>query len=519
MGQKRYHNHEQALESLHENNRLQNLAPGGVYAGFDRIEPVVGTSIKFKHDITGIRRLNADGTADEGPFGIVVSRQGVVIEDDTEFPLTVPFTTALKRIDLIVAQHTHLDSAGGSSMTISRVQGAQAEYPSKPAVSNPAFQVIIGYLFINSPGTHTNTIFYPYSRRMLGGEFPFVKKSDSELRSAIVNDFNTITQPNFYHVATSSASPGNRPNANFNTWLLLVLRHGGVVVQMAWSNTGKAYTRASMLMTGDVVATWSTWASVNNSDVPAADLSGVNAAIGNRTYTEENFVANGESLTTSVDGLDMALQALNEALGVTQSLVTSLQADVSSLLTRFDAVVGGTDVNTIVNSGIYFVKPTSTNPPPGIVNYGWMRVYVDGTNVQQIVDLPEGGMIWRNSSNGGTTWSSWFISRNNTEQVRILTWNMDTTATHLITWVSIGIDPTKLVSLSAMISDDDGDKVLDLVQTGDGSLGGTVVSGQIIVDETDLILARATGGYFDSADYSVTPVGGRGNVYIEYRPF
>ena len=58
--------------------------------------------------------------------------------------------------------------------------------------------------------------------------------------------------------------------------------------------------------------------------------------VGDQQYTEENYVSNDETLTTSVDGLDMALKALSD----TVASVTSVKAIKLSLTSGQVAALG-----------------------------------------------------------------------------------------------------------------------------------------------------------------------------------
>lgn len=517
MGQKRYHNFEQSLESLHENNRLVNLIHPGVYAGYDDMEQVVSTTMKLVHTRSGAFRLNSDANAMQGPFGVVVSTQGTVIEDDTEFSLTVPYVVINPRIDRIVAQHTHLDSPGGSNMVISRIQGTEAVNPVAPPLTNSLIQVTIGYLRVNSSFSHAYTKYIPAPRKTLGGYYPFAK-GEKSIFEAPYMDFNLVIDSGFYWISTTSAAPGNRPAAT-PYWLVLVLRNGDLIHQTAHSaNSGKIWVRTSTSANNDNVIGWTAWQSLNNSDVPSTDFSSVFAAIGTRTYTEQNYVNNGESLTTSVDNLDIALALMNIAIGDIETDLSSVNGAIADLADRFGAAVDAADLNLFVKAGQYFVDSSVSNAPAGNSGGGFLGVFVNDLVIRQRMEFLNGAVWYRSSGTGGSAWTTWTLETYASIQIGIGTWNMSSTGAVVIT---PGINFTKIRQFQVMIRDDADTCYNDLIASGSSTVGANFISGQVIFDTggTDLVLARQAGSIFDSASYDSGAPFNRGYVIIKYIPY
>lgn len=66
---------------------------------------------------------------------------------------------------------------------------------------------------------------------------------------------------------------------------------------------------------GAVLPTYSSTNIVTNNDSLQTAIGDLDAAIGDRTYTDENFITNGQTISVSLDELDQALQDAYDAIG------------------------------------------------------------------------------------------------------------------------------------------------------------------------------------------------------------
>jgi hypothetical protein len=316
MAQLRYHNYRRALASLDEDYRLMGSIAPGVFAGWDRFEVLAGNTIRIFHDVSGRVRTNLNGTL-SNPMGCIVSQQGLFIYEDAPNDVNVDFNAGTQwRVDLLVMSHAFIDSPGGASASYSVIKGAtngDSVAPplwNYPAVSNPALQVPIAYIFVPPASVdHLGTKFQRFDPKNLGGRYNFMKDglvNVPQLDTAMphLNDFNHMIESGMYYTTTLN----NRPTTSSNEWFLMVYRRGVNLVQIAHARTsGKAYVRGST----DTGATWQPWASLNNVDI-STDITNLSNAIGNRVYTENNYLVDGESITTSLDKLDIEVKDLDD---------------------------------------------------------------------------------------------------------------------------------------------------------------------------------------------------------------
>lgn len=306
MAQIRFQNYKRPLISYDENLRLfGSIAPGRI-CGFDTMTIVGGNTLSIAHAITGWVSTNLDGSA-HSIRGITQSRQGNFIHEDAAIQINVDFNaTANDRIDLFVMEHTFLDSPGGAAATYSIIKGVLTG-AQEPALSNSLLQVIVGRFLIKAGAVdHTNTVYEPAEPRMVGGANALTKYSENEIQdgTSIVNpgrvivgaqtlgDFNRLAKTGMFRLITTL----NRPTTDTNEWFVLVMRKGNQVVQLALSKlTGKIYTRSS----ADIGATWQAWQNLNNSDITNL--------IGDLNYASNNFITDGDIVTTALSELDAAI--------------------------------------------------------------------------------------------------------------------------------------------------------------------------------------------------------------------
>lgn len=302
MAQIRFHNYQRPLVSFDENMRALGFVGPGRVCGFDTMSIVGGNTLAIAHTATGVKPTLLDGTG--GTLrGVVQSRQGNFIQEDAAININVDFNVANAndRIDLLIMQHSFIDSVGGAAAVYSIIKGVLTG-AEEPALSDPLTQVLIGKFLIKAAAAnHVNTVYEPVDPFLLGGGFGISKKSDRDVQdiSNLVNpgrivagaqtnsDFNRMTKSGLFRIVTIT----NRPSAFATEWFVLISSFVAFVVQLALSKDGKAYTRCSL----DSGATWTTWEHLNNSD------------LGDLNYSSNTYVTDGDNFTVAIGKLDAAI--------------------------------------------------------------------------------------------------------------------------------------------------------------------------------------------------------------------
>lgn len=311
MAQIRFHNYQRPLVSFDENLRgLGAIHPGRI-CGFDTMAIVGGNTLSVAHTAAGLINTNLDGTA-HAIRGVVQSRQGNFIHEDAAIQVNVDYNVgnANDRIDILVMEHTFLNAVGGAPAVYSIIKGVLTG-AQEPVLSNALTQVLIGKFLIKAgAGDHVNTVYEPVDPKILGGASAVVKFNGEDIQdaSSIINpgrvvvgaqtlaDFNRLTKSGMFAITTTL----NRPTTATNVWLVLVMKRGNQVVQLALDKlTGKTYTRSSQ----DIGATWQAWRNLNPSDLT-----------GDLIYTSNNYIVDGEDLTVTASKLDAAIAAASGGL-------------------------------------------------------------------------------------------------------------------------------------------------------------------------------------------------------------
>lgn len=127
--------------------RLGILEPG-LYRGFDADLSQNDMNLRLRHNVTGATEID-QALATSAPFGVVVTTQGAVVRDDTN-PIILPINTtgAQGRIDTVYLEHYYVTTPGGIAASYGVIQGTPAANPVAPALTNPATQIVLGYLYL-----------------------------------------------------------------------------------------------------------------------------------------------------------------------------------------------------------------------------------------------------------------------------------------------------------------------------------------------------------------------------------
>jgi len=118
------------------------IIDAGLYRGFDPV--LSGTmNMQLNHVTTGYRKTEKDGTLTP-ELGIVITKQGVVINEDAGVSIDFAPTTSQPRIDYVVVEHDYIDVQGGTEAVYRVIQGPDGG--ALPTLDKPNLQVIIGTL-------------------------------------------------------------------------------------------------------------------------------------------------------------------------------------------------------------------------------------------------------------------------------------------------------------------------------------------------------------------------------------
>ena len=330
MAQLRFQNYNRPLVSFDESRRTIGLAIPGVYCGWDRITNIAGNSITISHDLTGVFATEADNSSRIGPLGLAVSNHGVEVYEDSPVVLNVNYNAgnAFVRVDWVIMNHNYLASPGGTPAIYSVVQGQNGiDFGEPVALPNPATHVIIAKIYIPASAANLSAIAYIKKQSPKLGGYGFNKLSEDDIQAwgnqeAVINDLDLVRKTCIVSTYTDTI---NLPIASrFGT--VIVLKKGVYITQLfSDMQNGKSYSRSSV----DGGANWQPWQNLNNSDV-VVDFTPINTQIGSRNYTHQYFVANGQSLTASIDALDIEAESVLNALSTTNTNVTNLSSSIGN---------------------------------------------------------------------------------------------------------------------------------------------------------------------------------------------
>lgn len=464
MGQIRYQNFGRPLVSFDENRRTIGLAIPGVYCGWDKVSSIAGNSVTIAHDQTGVLASKQDNSTLDGPLGLAVSKHGVEIYEDAPVIVNVSnnIGNAFIRVDWLVMSHNYLGTGGGTPASYSIVQGPNgANFAEPSALPNPATQIIIGKFYIPASATDLSGIAYIKAEVPKLGGFGFTKLNEFEIKSwangeAVLDNLNLLVKTGAYSTFSTTS---NSPIAS-RLFSVIVLRKGNNVTQLASDQgNGKVYSRN----TTNLGASWGPWQNLNNADV-VVDFSPINAKIGSQTYTAQNFVTNGQSLTASIDALDIEAEVQLNALSTTNTNVTNLATAIGSR--------NYTQQNVIDNGESITASLDKLD-----IHFGFYPLY------KKLINIGD--------------------------------WDMDSTPTVNI---AHGLTPSKIRSVTAFIRCDVGgpNGVLNLIYAS-GSTAGSGGQPSWSESGSTIDLSRYATGIFDNADYDSTGYN-RGWIIIEYTP-
>jgi len=156
MSQEKFWNWKDDDNTFRLNWQNLTILPYGLYSGFTA-NLQSGMNLILEHEETKVKQ---DLTKSD-PMGVWKSKQGVVITEDSS--ITIPITdgdSSNDRIDLIVGQHRYIKSKGGAAALYVVIQGVPSVNPSKPTLTIPNEQVVLGYLLVPQNSTDLSGAVY-----------------------------------------------------------------------------------------------------------------------------------------------------------------------------------------------------------------------------------------------------------------------------------------------------------------------------------------------------------------------
>lgn len=121
MAQKRFLDYKEEDSTFILNQMYLGILNPGLYRGFEaRLNP--GTTLELHHIDTGIRKVAINGGI-SSMMGCFLTKQGVVVTDDSTIRLVIEPTTTSSRSDSIVANHSYSETKGGTSAHYTVIKG------------------------------------------------------------------------------------------------------------------------------------------------------------------------------------------------------------------------------------------------------------------------------------------------------------------------------------------------------------------------------------------------------------
>lgn len=150
-----YWNYKEEDSTLLLNQFLNGILPPGVYGGFDAV-PFDGSMLLRLSQNNAVEEISIAGTSKK--IGVIKTKQGVIVAEDTQVELLIDPTTTLPRIDIITIQHQYQAVINASIPFYSIIKGTPALNPIPPSLTIPAYQMKIGELRLPANCNVLNTL-------------------------------------------------------------------------------------------------------------------------------------------------------------------------------------------------------------------------------------------------------------------------------------------------------------------------------------------------------------------------
>ena len=138
-----YWNYKEEDSTLLLNQFLNGILPPGVYGGFDAVAFDGSMRLRLSQN-NAVEEISIAGTSKK--IGVIKTKQGVIVAEDSQVELIIDPTTTLPRIDVIIMQHQYQAVINASIPFYSIIKGTPATNPTPPSLTIPAYQMKIGEL-------------------------------------------------------------------------------------------------------------------------------------------------------------------------------------------------------------------------------------------------------------------------------------------------------------------------------------------------------------------------------------
>lgn len=162
---------------------LIGLIDSGRFRGFD---PILngGMSLVLNHNTSGATRVDKTGSL-IGKFGVLSTKQGIIVQEYDTISLPVPTTPAgFYRKGVVVFTHEYVEITGGQEGVYSLIMSADipiGEASAFPPLPNEPFQTILGYLTIPqncTSLTDPDVVYVQGSVPSFANQADFIEKSN-----------------------------------------------------------------------------------------------------------------------------------------------------------------------------------------------------------------------------------------------------------------------------------------------------------------------------------------------------
>lgn len=245
MGQRIFFNWKDDDLSHDINRRTLGLIDAGLYRGFDA-NLIAGLNLELIHSVTGADAVDLSLAA-ETKFGLVITKQGSIVRDDTV--ISLPINNNLSgdpRIDVIYLEHEYLQVVGGVAASYGVVQGTASATPVAPALVSPNKQVILGYLYIpdgttslTDPGViYTKAIAPPFAN---DADIMYLSKNQTSTGHKILKSLSGIYQACTFTPTVPGGNLGTLSVANKGNYFEVPYSNAQEIIITDLTVTGSAF--------------------------------------------------------------------------------------------------------------------------------------------------------------------------------------------------------------------------------------------------------------------------------------
>lgn len=213
MAQKIFLNWKDGLNSFDMNQMFLGMLPAGRYCGFDIMAPST-LNFTLAHTTTGVVQTDISKNP-TNPTGVLLTKQGMVIQESATITGLTAVTNAgnaTPRVDLVIVDHSKVNSPGGSAATYIVVKGflsGSGHEGEDPALPLPNQQIIVGRLTIPANvATLASATWVPAPVGGLGGQDIYVNYPTLKQTFAQLNVTNAFGKRQDWQAVTTAMTVG-----------------------------------------------------------------------------------------------------------------------------------------------------------------------------------------------------------------------------------------------------------------------------------------------------------------------